>query len=574
MTSRIRFQDCFKRYRLDQDRVRPPSDTAAWARSRLESTGLDLLRSTERVDRRRLGIPVYVSRCGTDALRLLGKPVQMGKGATVEQAEASALMELVERLSLARFASPVAALTRLEDLEGPCLGIEQLAASVSDDGADIERLEPLFRIMPMRWVWARNLTAGRDERIPFDWFHRIHESNGAATGNTLEEAALQGVCELVERHLASIVTHEQRETPWIRNGSLQDPVARELAGKMTGAGIKLYLKDFSLDIGVPTVGLVAYAPETFPEKSELVFTAGTATSPHKAAIRAITEAAQLAGDFLSKTRYQPTLPRYESLEQARYLLDTTTRVSILSLPDISNDNIRAELETVVAALSRSGLTLYAVNITDELLDVPAVFMVVPGAHLQERTRKDGLLFHFARLASLAPEPAQAIALTRRYLETFPGRFETLFFAGYALERAGMARQALTLFRQALAANPDPDHLTSIHAHIGVCLKDLGDLDGAIRALTAATSLVNAQKESFQVLGQCYYMRKAYYRAIDAFGQAIQRDANSAIDHANMAACLRELGHRAEAIRLYEIALRLDPLLHAARVHLERLSRGE
>ncbi len=92
----------------------------------------------------------------------------------------------------------------------------------------------------------------------------------------------------------------------------------------------------------------------------------------------------------------------------------------------------------------------------------------------------------------------------------------------------------------------------------------------MRTLLTATSLENAQKESFQVLGQCYFMRGDYYEAIEAFGRAIQRDPNSALDHANLAACMRELGHRDEAIRLYEIALRLNPLLDAARDHLERL----
>ncbi len=563
-------QDCFKHPGSDLDKVRPPAETIDWIRSRLEASGQDLLRGTERIDRGRLDIPVFVSHCGLDAVRLVGKSRQMGKGATSEQAEASALMELAERICLARYAASTEPRPR-NSVVGPTMELEALAASVGDRGEDLPGLEPVFQAMPMQWVPSTDLAAGAPLLLPFDWFHRIHESNGAAAGNTLEEAALQGACELVERHVASLVIHERLETPWIRTRSLDHPVAADLVEKLTAAGIKLYLKDFTLNTGIPTVGAIAFDPERFPEQSELVFTAGTATSPGMAVVRAVTEVAQLAGDFLSKTRYQPTLPRYETLEEARYLIDTVKRTDLSSLPDISNTNLRVELERVAHALARMDIRLHLVDLTDPMMQVPVVFMVAPGAHLQERTRKDGLLFHFSRLAALMPTPADAIAWTGRLLETFPGRFEPAFFAGHAMERAGRPGEALGLFRQALGSDPDPDHLTSIHCHIGACLRDLGDLDGALRALQAATALPNAQKEAFQVLGHCRFLAGQYYEAVNAFGEAIQRDANSAIDHANMAACMRELGHRTEAIELYRIALRLDPSLDAARKHLERLT---
>ena len=40
-------------------------------------------------------------------------------------------------------------------------------------------------------------------------------------------------------------------------------------------GIQLYLSDFTLDTGIPTVGILAYDPATFPQTSEIVWTAGT-----------------------------------------------------------------------------------------------------------------------------------------------------------------------------------------------------------------------------------------------------------------------------------------------------------
>ncbi len=61
-------------------------------------------------------------------------------------------------------------------------------------------------------------------------------------------------------------------------------------------------------------------PSTFPEKSEIVFTAGTTPNPEKSLIRAVTEIAQLAGDFINRTQYRPTLPKYQRLEEAQYVM--------------------------------------------------------------------------------------------------------------------------------------------------------------------------------------------------------------------------------------------------------------
>ena len=62
-----------------------------------------MLAETDRVDTGRLGIPVFVSVCGPEARDIMPTRKQMGKGASPEQAEASALMELVERYSFFSF---------------------------------------------------------------------------------------------------------------------------------------------------------------------------------------------------------------------------------------------------------------------------------------------------------------------------------------------------------------------------------------------------------------------------------------------------------------------------------------
>ena len=91
----IRLAPCPKGYALDQDKAISPAETLVHVRERLKRTGLDILAHTQRIDVGRLNIPVYLSVCGNDARRCMPTRKQMGKGASLQQAEASALMELV-----------------------------------------------------------------------------------------------------------------------------------------------------------------------------------------------------------------------------------------------------------------------------------------------------------------------------------------------------------------------------------------------------------------------------------------------------------------------------------------------
>ena len=99
MLQALTLADAFKGYTYDLDKLLPPAETIARVKSRLAQVQLDILQETLRIDSGRLDIPVYLSLLGVDAQRVVPTKKQMGKGATPAQAEASALMELVERFS-------------------------------------------------------------------------------------------------------------------------------------------------------------------------------------------------------------------------------------------------------------------------------------------------------------------------------------------------------------------------------------------------------------------------------------------------------------------------------------------
>ncbi|MFH1090837.1 MAG: YcaO-like family protein, partial [Pseudomonadota bacterium] len=136
MSSDIVLTDCLKGYTLDQDKVVSPEETVARVKERLNQAGLEVLRKTERIDNGRLDIPVYVSLCGQDALKVMPTRKQMGKGATPAQAEASAVMEMVERYSFYYFLQHEPFIqAAYKEVQDQALSFEHLAASVHHDPA-------------------------------------------------------------------------------------------------------------------------------------------------------------------------------------------------------------------------------------------------------------------------------------------------------------------------------------------------------------------------------------------------------------------------------------------------------
>ena len=126
----------------------------------------------------------------------------------------------------------------------------------------------------------------------------------------------------MERHVCCRIDRERLTTPTIDPHEVDDPTLRDLLAAFEREGIHIMLKDFSLGMPLPTVGAVAWDPATFPARSEIVFTAGTAASPAKAAIRAVTEIAQLGGDFCTQACYEASgLSKFERLEDIRWLLE-------------------------------------------------------------------------------------------------------------------------------------------------------------------------------------------------------------------------------------------------------------
>jgi ribosomal protein S12 methylthiotransferase accessory factor len=569
----LMLEDAFKTFTHDQDKTIPPDETLRRFRARLAAARLDLLKDTVRIDNGRLGIPVYLSRCGLDAQRVIGTRKQMGKGATAPQAEASAVMELAERFSLFSFMQDSSRFTDgpLAALKEPAIPFEAIARSVHDASQDLPESRRMFESLPFRWTRAFNLTRGQSVMIPFDWFWSINEFNGSSAGNCKEEAILQGICEIVERHVSSIISHEQRRVPAIRADSAHDPLVVDMLAKYRRCGVRLFLSDFTLDTGIPTVGVLAYDPQTHPQASEIVWTAGTTPSPEKALSRALTEVAQLAGDFNTGANYVASgLPKFRQMSEARYVTDPGAEVALSSLPDLSNTNLRMEIESGVQALARQGLEVFVVETTHPALRIPAYYTIIPGAHFRERARRANVLMFAAKHAAETLDTRAALTALERVDAALPGRYFVQFYLGQVRLRAAEPQRALSHFRRALELDPDPAEVPSIYSYMGVASKEAGHYDAALEFLRQGAAIDPDRTDIHNLMGFCHFKRGEHAEAVAAFQRVIALDPGSAIDYANLGVNYQALGQTEQARDCFRIALSMDPGIDFARERLSQL----
>ncbi len=585
MHKRSILESCLKGSLVFGDKSLHPKETIQRAQGRFEAGSQPVLQKTQRVDKGRLGIPVYVSLYTPFAQKITGNHKQMGKGMTAWHAEASAIMELVERYSLFSFvnslfdnAEPRSA-RQFEEIHAgnpafSMVSLDELLFSIHYQPVtyrERERLEGLLFSFPFVWTTAVSVSNADAVWLPFSWFWPLNEYNGSSAGNCLAEAGVQGLCEVVERHVCAVITREKLRTPTILLDSIADPDVLQLVERFRHRGINLMLKDFSLDTGISTVGAIAWDPSTFPERSEIVYTAGTATTPERAAVRAITEVAQLAGDFDTDGRYlESGLAKFATLEDAEYVLDSSTCVKISDLPCLSAVDFSAELVRLSGALSKKGFRTYLVDVTHPELALSAVYAVMPGNHFRDRTNGLHPAFHLCRIASGLRESQLEMGAIEMVGKIYPDRYEVAFYRGYCLEKRADYREAIAAFSHSLELGPERSELASIYCHRAGCYKEFAEYEKAVADLENAVEINPELKEVYNLMGFCLFKRKDHLKAIECFEKAIELDPGSAVDYANIAVNLRELGQITIAKRWYEMALELDPELDWARNQLEAI----
>lgn len=571
----IELKECLKEFTTDQDKACSPQDTVARVKAALADKCKGVLGETDRVDTGRLGIPVFVSVCGPEARDIMPTRKQMGKGASPEQAEASALMELVERFSYFSFWADESNFTELTWSEAAAkwpdsiMDIRQIILSVEEDISEQEAIR-LMDLVKWRFHPALNVGTGQEEYIPLDWFKKLNEFNGSSAGNTFEESICQGACELVERHVCAVIDRSRLITPTIDPASLDDPVLLRLVECFERNGVKLIFKDFTMGYPVPTVAAVAWDPKSFPALSEIVFTAGTAASPAKAAIRAVTEVAQLGGDFETSRVYEASgLSKFTELEQVKWLEEGPV-VPLDFLPTVENSDIYNELMDLANGLQNKGNTLYAVDTRHPELMVTTNYNVVPGFDFRERTPNRSIGLFVGRILAEDVDFDEAMEGLEVLAEVYPDGYFLPFFRGLLALRMGDPLYASVQFEEAEPLQPANEERALAAFYQAYALSQVEEWEEVIVHLDRAIELDKECKEFFNLRGVAHFKGERYDEAAGNFQASLDIDSGSPHDLANLGLCHKFMGNRSEALDYLNAALDMDSSLDFALKHRDEL----
>jgi len=553
------------------DKAKPPEETIKEVEERLRSTGVRIYKGLKRIDKGRLGIPIYLSLYDIDGQKVTGNFKQMGKGTTEALSQASALMELIERFSLFSFYKEVekrGIFSSFEELKEKAIPFEIFLKSVEDDESkEVKNFAIKYlKEIPFYFVRAFEVRTGKEKFIPFHWFWLIYEYNGSAGGNTYPEASVQAICELIERHTNALSVRKNTPMPAIRKESIEGE-GKRLLNCYERLNIKVWIRDMTFGMPVPTVAVMAMDPSTYPERSEIVYAAGTATSPERALIRAFTEVAQLAGDFDTEGKYvESGLPKFKTLEEAKNVIEFSAEVDLKDLPNLYSEDHVEELLNLSEKLKELDYEVYLIDITHPQLNIPAVYAIIPGILFRERTRIS-YLYQMIRTLSLYLSKEKL----KDFLESIVNevnRYYLWAYLGNLYKNMAKQNEAIICYEKALELSPPPEDKVAIISHLADAYLKLGEYQKVLSFVEMALEINNEVPELYNILGRAYYKLGDYMKAMEAFLRAIDLNPASAIDYANIGYCLKAINYIPIAQIYFKKALEIDPELTMAKRGLE------
>lgn len=99
-----------------------------------------------------------------------------------------------------------------------------------------------------------NITTGEKDFFPANLRNAVYTTNGCAAGNTMEEAMVQAISEIVERHYKMKIITEEITVPDIPEETLQKyKVAYDIIAYVRSKGFRVHVKDCSLGTKFPVV---------------------------------------------------------------------------------------------------------------------------------------------------------------------------------------------------------------------------------------------------------------------------------------------------------------------------------
>jgi oxazoline/thiazoline synthase len=352
-----------------------------------------------------------------------------GKGSTSEQAEASALMEAIERYSgifqgdeirmkrrFADFAPGDAILANDVQLFSEAQFAARFEPAQDDSHPIPDPIDPTARI---EWSPAWSLRDKRFRYLPtglmYFFYRDFHtDSNGCAAGNTLQEAIVQGFLELVERDAYAIWWYNRSQRSEIDLSEFDDSYIRDIKTQFTDAGRKLWVLDVTNDLGVPTYVAIMHWMKDGQEHIE--FGSGAHFDRRIALLRSLTELSQfltigmMGGASGDKSSLDGITPL--RLENYPFLIPASGPTVAPELGiNVPLDSAREQVEACVEIARRAGYDFLVLDQTRPDVEVSVARVIVPGLRHFYRRFGPGRLYDVPVKLGLLDRPLPESELT-------------------------------------------------------------------------------------------------------------------------------------------------------------------
>jgi len=368
-------------------RAIPPKKTIENVEGKLKRIGVTRTAEITHLDR--LGIPIYSAIRPGAAEGAVS--IYAGKGATKNQAKASAMMEAFERYSAeinesdhkTKFESGI--FQEIKDAINPkeLLLPSQLPFEVGKTQID--------------WVKAVELIDDQEYLVPANAVYHPFiplngaslfksNTNGLASGNNLEEAIFHGIMEVVERDAWSIFEAKKKPKSELNCEEVDNPLIRDILEKFSKVGIEVKLIDLTADINITTIAAVS-DDTILKDPALLTLGVGTHLDPDIAVIRALTEVAQSRATQIHGTREDTS--RAVFMRKAGYnrmkkinkhwFGESRKIINLSEIKDKSRKSFRDNIDTSINLIAKKGFKkILYVDLTRGEIQIPVVRVIIPG----------------------------------------------------------------------------------------------------------------------------------------------------------------------------------------------------
>lgn len=373
-------------YRVGTHRIQSPEKTLSFVKPFMPAMGITRIADVTGLDT--IGIPV-VMVCRPNSRSV---SVSQGKGNNLAAAQASGLMESVEGYHAEHISLPLR-IASLADMQSSCAMVD-MAALPTVAGS------PFHEHYPIAWIEAEELLSGNSRWLPYEMVHTNYteprpsgsgcfpaSSNGLASGNTIDEATVHAICEIVERDAITLwhqLASQVLDATSINNASIDSELCVETLAKLCVADQNTYIWDITSDSKIPTYFSVI--SDRGSHSAHIGVGSGTHLCREVALLRALHEAVQVRTTYIVGARDDITADEYTEVgireKHAFYeniIADSTFTADYGSTRDLHKDSVNEDLTTLLEHLKRVGVSqVLRVDLRKPEFNVPVVRVVIPG----------------------------------------------------------------------------------------------------------------------------------------------------------------------------------------------------